>query len=169
MPSAHPFNGAVHRQLSANFRFPKINNPRSRARSQCAVLAVYPPRRIGRGIPLARVARRSLLTAGLGDTTETFAWLRRAVETHDPLLVYNFVNEPLLKAVQAEPAWRGNPPGDEAARDAMSGAGYCPSRARSGSDEAAEDETLKEWLPLSREPLPLLGSNQDSPDPEGPP
>jgi hypothetical protein len=24
-------------------------------------------------------------------------------------------------------------------------------------------------LPLSREPLPLLGSNQDSPDPEGPP
>jgi serine/threonine-protein kinase len=45
----------------------------------------------------------ALLTAGLGDTTETFAWLRRAVEIHDPLLVYNFVNEPLLEPFRRDP------------------------------------------------------------------
>jgi hypothetical protein len=39
----------------------------------------------------------ALLTAGLGVTSETFAWLRRAVEIHDRLLVYNFVNEPMLE------------------------------------------------------------------------
>ena len=42
--------------------------------------------------------------------------------------------------------------------------------AGSGLDpEAAKplkDETSKKRLPRSREPLPLLGSNQDSPDPE---
>ena len=35
-----------------------------------------------------------------------------------------------------------------------------------GGGAAAEGRDLKERLPLSREPLPLLGSNQDSPDPE---
>jgi TolB-like protein/Tfp pilus assembly protein PilF len=45
----------------------------------------------------------ALLTAGLGDTTETFAWLRRAIEIHDPLLVYNFVIEPLLEPFRRDP------------------------------------------------------------------
>ena len=45
----------------------------------------------------------ALLTAGLGDTVETFAWLRRAVEIHDPLLVYNFVIEPLLEPFRRDP------------------------------------------------------------------
>ena len=45
----------------------------------------------------------ALLTAGLGDTTETFAWLGRAVEIHDPGLVYNFVNEPLLEPFRRDP------------------------------------------------------------------
>jgi DNA-binding SARP family transcriptional activator/TolB-like protein/Tfp pilus assembly protein PilF len=45
----------------------------------------------------------ALLTAGLGDTSETFAWLRRAVEIHDPLLVYNFVNEPMLEPFRRDP------------------------------------------------------------------
>lgn len=39
----------------------------------------------------------ALLTAGLGDTVQTFAWLRHAVEIHDPFLIYNFVNEPILE------------------------------------------------------------------------
>ena len=40
---------------------------------------------------------------------------------------------------------------------------YCPS----GSQPKVE---LKEKRPVhSHRPLPLLGSNQDSPDPEGPP
>jgi TolB-like protein/DNA-binding SARP family transcriptional activator/Tfp pilus assembly protein PilF len=45
----------------------------------------------------------ALLTAGLGDTSETFAWLRRAIEIHDPLLVYNFVNEPMLEPFRRDP------------------------------------------------------------------
>jgi pentatricopeptide repeat protein len=45
----------------------------------------------------------AVLTAGLGDTTETFAWLRRAVEIHDPRLVYEFVNEPLLEPFRRDP------------------------------------------------------------------
>jgi DNA-binding SARP family transcriptional activator/TolB-like protein/Tfp pilus assembly protein PilF len=45
----------------------------------------------------------ALLTAGLGDTSETFAWLRRAVEIHDPLLVYNFVIEPMLEPFRRDP------------------------------------------------------------------
>jgi TolB-like protein/DNA-binding SARP family transcriptional activator/Tfp pilus assembly protein PilF len=45
----------------------------------------------------------ALLTAGLGDTTETFVWLRRAVEIHDPKLVYQFVNEPLLEPFRRDP------------------------------------------------------------------
>jgi eukaryotic-like serine/threonine-protein kinase len=45
----------------------------------------------------------ALLTAGLGDTTDTFRWLRRAIEIHDPLLVYNFLNEPLLEPFRRDP------------------------------------------------------------------
>jgi TolB-like protein/DNA-binding SARP family transcriptional activator/Tfp pilus assembly protein PilF len=45
----------------------------------------------------------ALLTAGLGDTTETFVWLRRAVEIHDPKLIYEFVNEPLLEPFRRDP------------------------------------------------------------------
>jgi TolB-like protein/DNA-binding SARP family transcriptional activator/Tfp pilus assembly protein PilF len=45
----------------------------------------------------------AVLTAGLGDTTETFVWLRRAVEIHDPKLVYQFVNEPLLEPFRRDP------------------------------------------------------------------
>jgi serine/threonine-protein kinase len=45
----------------------------------------------------------ALLTAGLGDTTETFGWLRRAVEIHDPMLVMNFVSEPLLEPFRRDP------------------------------------------------------------------
>jgi tetratricopeptide (TPR) repeat protein len=45
----------------------------------------------------------ALLSAGLGDTSETFAWLRRAVEVHDPLLVYNFVIEPMLEPFRRDP------------------------------------------------------------------
>jgi serine/threonine protein kinase/tetratricopeptide (TPR) repeat protein len=45
----------------------------------------------------------ALLTAGLGDTAETFGWLRRAVEIHDPLLVGNFVSEPLLEPFRRDP------------------------------------------------------------------
>jgi DNA-binding SARP family transcriptional activator/TolB-like protein/Tfp pilus assembly protein PilF len=45
----------------------------------------------------------ALLSAGLGDTTATFVWLRRAVEIHDPKLVYQFVNEPLLEPFRRDP------------------------------------------------------------------
>lgn len=39
----------------------------------------------------------------MGDTAETFASLRRAVEIHDPMLVYSFVNEPLLEPFSRDP------------------------------------------------------------------
>jgi hypothetical protein len=39
-----------------------------------------------------------VLTAGLGDTAQTFAWLSRALDVRDPLLVYNFVNDPKFEA-----------------------------------------------------------------------
>ena len=45
----------------------------------------------------------AMLTAGLGDTTETFAWLRRAVEGHDPFLLYNFVNDPIIAPFRRDP------------------------------------------------------------------
>jgi TolB-like protein/Tfp pilus assembly protein PilF len=48
-------------------------------------------------------ANIALLTAGLGDTTATFGWLKRAVEIHDPMLVYDFVNEPLLEPFRRDP------------------------------------------------------------------
>jgi eukaryotic-like serine/threonine-protein kinase len=45
----------------------------------------------------------ALLTAGLGDTVQTFAWLRRAAEIHDPFLIYNFVQQPMLERFQRDP------------------------------------------------------------------
>ena len=44
------------------------------------------------------IAPTSLATlyAGLGDTAQTFAWLRRALEGHDPFLIYNYVNDPVM-------------------------------------------------------------------------
>jgi serine/threonine-protein kinase len=45
----------------------------------------------------------ALLAAGLGDTVETFAWLGRAAEIHDPFLIYNFVNEPMLAPFMRDP------------------------------------------------------------------
>ncbi len=48
-------------------------------------------------------ANIALLNAGLGDTVEAFAWLRRAAEIHDPFLVYNFVTEPLVEPLKRDP------------------------------------------------------------------
>ncbi len=45
----------------------------------------------------------ALLTAGLGDTAQTFVWLDRAREVHDPFLVYNFVSEPLMEPMRRHP------------------------------------------------------------------
>jgi len=45
----------------------------------------------------------AVLHAGLGDTTETFAWLRRALEGHDPFLIYNYVNDPIMAAFRRDP------------------------------------------------------------------
>ncbi len=48
-------------------------------------------------------ANLALLTAGLGDTAQTFGWLDRAREVHDPFLVYNFVSEPLMEPIRRHP------------------------------------------------------------------
>ena len=45
----------------------------------------------------------ALLHAGLGDTTGTFVWLRRALEGHDPFLIYNFVNDPVMAPFRRDP------------------------------------------------------------------
>jgi serine/threonine-protein kinase len=45
----------------------------------------------------------AVLHAGLGDTTETFAWLRRALDGHDPFLIYNFVNDPVMAPFGRDP------------------------------------------------------------------
>ncbi|MGH7516893.1 MAG: protein kinase domain-containing protein, partial [Gemmatimonadales bacterium] len=45
----------------------------------------------------------AMLTAGLGDTAQTFVWLDRAREAHDPFLVYNFVSEPLMEPMRRHP------------------------------------------------------------------
>jgi hypothetical protein len=45
----------------------------------------------------------AVLHAGLGDTTETFAWLRRALDGHDPFLIYNFVNDPVMAPFRRDP------------------------------------------------------------------
>jgi hypothetical protein len=44
-----------------------------------------------------------MLTAGLGDTAQTFVWLERAREAHDPFLVYNFVSDPLMDPIRRHP------------------------------------------------------------------
>jgi hypothetical protein len=36
----------------------------------------------------------------------TFAWLQRAVEAHDPFLVYNYVNDPAMAPIQRDPRGR---------------------------------------------------------------
>jgi hypothetical protein len=38
----------------------------------------------------------AVLSAGLGDTAETYTWLRRAIEVRDPFLLYNFANYPVM-------------------------------------------------------------------------
>ena len=45
----------------------------------------------------------AVLSAGLGDTVETFAWLRRAVEGHDPFLIYNYVSDPMMAPFRRDP------------------------------------------------------------------
>jgi Flp pilus assembly protein TadD len=45
----------------------------------------------------------AVLHAGLGDTTATFAWLRRALDGHDPFLMYNFVNDPVMAPFRRDP------------------------------------------------------------------
>jgi eukaryotic-like serine/threonine-protein kinase len=45
----------------------------------------------------------ALISAGLGDTARTFASLERAAQIHDPFLIYNFTNEPLLERLRREP------------------------------------------------------------------
>jgi TolB-like protein/Tfp pilus assembly protein PilF len=45
----------------------------------------------------------ALLAAGLGDTAEAFAWLRRGVEAHDPVLNYGFASQPLFEPLRRDP------------------------------------------------------------------
>jgi TolB-like protein/Tfp pilus assembly protein PilF len=45
----------------------------------------------------------AVLYAGLGDTVETFAWLRRALEERDPFLIYNYVNDPVMGPFRRDP------------------------------------------------------------------
>jgi hypothetical protein len=45
--------------------------------------------------------------------------------------------------------------------------GIAPPRLDPEAAKPLKDQTTKRRLPLSRAPLPLLGSNQDSPDLEG--
>jgi hypothetical protein len=45
----------------------------------------------------------AVLYAGLGDTTETFAWLQKAVEGHDPFLIYNYVTDPIMAPFRQDP------------------------------------------------------------------
>jgi Flp pilus assembly protein TadD len=45
----------------------------------------------------------AVLYAGLGDTSETYAWLGRAVEARDPFLVYNFANDPIMAPFRRDP------------------------------------------------------------------
>jgi eukaryotic-like serine/threonine-protein kinase len=45
----------------------------------------------------------AVIYAGLGDTTETFAWLQRAVEGHDPFLIYNYATDPIMAPFRRDP------------------------------------------------------------------
>jgi serine/threonine-protein kinase len=51
----------------------------------------------------AEEAGEGLLYAGLGDTVETFAWLRRALEGRDPFLIYNYVSDPVMAPFRRDP------------------------------------------------------------------
>jgi serine/threonine-protein kinase len=44
-----------------------------------------------------------VLLTGLGDTLGALQWLERAVQQHDPQLLYNFIPEPLLEGVRSRP------------------------------------------------------------------
>ena len=44
-----------------------------------------------------------MLSAGLGDTAETYAWLQRAVTARDPFLLYYFVNDPVMAPFRRNP------------------------------------------------------------------
>ena len=48
-------------------------------------------------------ASLAVLSAGLGDTAETYAWLQRGVGARDPFLLYNFVNDPVMAPFQRDP------------------------------------------------------------------
>ncbi|HEU5303197.1 MAG TPA: protein kinase, partial [Gemmatimonadales bacterium] len=45
----------------------------------------------------------AVLLTGLGDTVAALQWLERAVQEHDPQLIYNFIPEPLLEGVRSRP------------------------------------------------------------------
>ena len=45
----------------------------------------------------------ALLAAGRGDTAETFTWLDRGVEAHDPVLNYGFASQPLFEPFRRHP------------------------------------------------------------------
>ncbi|HET6576975.1 MAG TPA: tetratricopeptide repeat protein [Gemmatimonadales bacterium] len=45
----------------------------------------------------------AVLSAGLGDTVETFGWLGRAVEGRDPFLLYNYVNDSIMAPFRRDP------------------------------------------------------------------
>jgi hypothetical protein len=45
----------------------------------------------------------AVLAAGLGDTAETFTWLDRGVEAHDPVLDYGFASQPLFEPLRRDP------------------------------------------------------------------
>jgi serine/threonine-protein kinase len=45
----------------------------------------------------------AVLYAGLGDSAEAYAWLRRAIEARDPFLLYNFVNDPIMAPFRRDP------------------------------------------------------------------
>ncbi len=45
----------------------------------------------------------AVLAAGLGDTAETFTWLDRGVEAHDPVLNYGFASQPLFEPFRRHP------------------------------------------------------------------
>ena len=51
-------------------------------------------------------ANIAMLLAGLDDTAQTFVWLDRAREIHDPHLIYNFVIDPLMEPMRRHPRGR---------------------------------------------------------------
>jgi serine/threonine-protein kinase len=45
----------------------------------------------------------ALVYAGVGDTAQVFAYLGRAVESHDPFLIYNYVTYPMMAPFRRDP------------------------------------------------------------------